>query len=170
MSGFARPATNVEGAVPLIFEFLENYRNVTIPAPEMEGVTLTCRLDAGLREGGIPADATGQLRELWHRTAGGLLLVDEQFGICGLTIHDPVKAKQRSRERAEDGYQVDWDYDWVLGEFVGDTDMLIIDAEDAVLISAGSYPRSDWYKFESLSEVLSKYVEATAEKYWELRG
>ncbi|OBB10244.1 hypothetical protein A5761_27985 [Mycolicibacterium setense] len=151
-----------------MFEFMENYRNVSIPAPEMEGVTLTCSLGSGLGDSDIPVGATGQLREFWRRTSGGLLLVDEQFGICGLTLHDPTQAKQRSRERADDGYEVNSDSDWVLGEFVGDTDMLIIDADDAVLISAGSYPRSDWYRFESLPDVLSKYVETTAEKYWEL--
>jgi hypothetical protein len=150
-----------------MFEFMENYRNVSIPAPDMDGVTLTCSLDAGLSDSDIPAGATRQLREFWRRTSGGLLLVDEQFGICGLTLHSPTEAKQRSRDRADDGYEVS-ESDWVLGEFVGDTDMLIIDADDAVLISAGSYPRSDWYRFESLSDVLSKYVETTAEKYWEL--
>lgn len=150
-----------------MFECIESYRNATIPAPEIEGVTLTCSLGSGLSDRDIPVDAAGQLREFWRRTSGGLLLVDEQFGICGLTLHNPTEAKQRSRDRADDRYEVS-DSDWVLGEFVGDTDMLIIDADDAVVISAGSYPRSDWYRFESLSDVLSKYVETTAEKYWEL--
>lgn len=40
-------------------------------------------------------------------------------------------------------------------------------AVDTVLISAGSYPRAEWYSFGSLSDVLSRYVEAGAEKYWE---
>ncbi|WP_233272128.1 hypothetical protein [Mycolicibacterium smegmatis] len=146
---------------------MEKYRDATIRAPEMEGVSLTCTLGSGLGDSDIPAGATGQLREFWCRTSGGLLLVDEQFGICGLTLHNPTEAKRRSRDRADDGYEVS-ESDWVLGEFVGDTDMLIIDADGAVLISAGSYPRSDWYRFESLSYVLSKYVETTAEKYWEL--
>lgn len=57
--------------------------------------------------------------------------------------------------------------DWVLGEFVGDTDMLIVDAHDKVVISAGSYPRAEWYVFDSLPEVLNRYVQAGAEKYWE---
>ncbi|MGV0675697.1 hypothetical protein ABQE62_05825 [Mycolicibacterium fortuitum] len=150
-----------------MFEFMENYRNVSILAPDIDGVTLTCSLGSGLSDRDIPVDAAGQLREFWRRTSGGLLLVDEQFGICGLTLHNPTAAKQRSRDRADDGYDLS-ESDWMLGEFVGDTDMLIIDANDAVLISAGSYPRSDWYRFESLSDVLSKYVETTAEKYWEL--
>lgn len=150
-----------------MFEFVENYRHVTIPAPEMGGVTLTCSLGSGLGDSDIPAGATGQLRELWRRTSGGLLLVDEEFGICGLTLHDPTQAKQRSRERAEDGYEVDPDSDWVLGEFVGDTDMLVVDERDAVLVSAGSYPRGEWYRFNSLAELLRSYVESHAEKYWE---
>lgn len=150
-----------------MFEFIENYRNATIPDPEIEGVTLTCSLGSGLNDTDIPVNAAGQLREFWRHTSGGRLLADEQFGICGLTLHNPTEAKQRSHDRAYYGYEVS-ESDWVLGEFVGDTDMLIIDADDAVLISAGSYPRSDWYRFESPSAVLSKYVETTAEKYWEL--
>lgn len=149
-----------------VFEFLENYRNVSIPSREMEGVELTCRLDAGIPEDEIPTQTPEQLREFWRRTSGGLLLVDEQFGIFGLTLHAPTEAKQQTRDRAEYGYELS-ESDWVLGEFVGDTDMLIVDANDTVLISAGSYPRAEWYTFGSLSDVLSRYVEAGAEKYWE---
>ena len=58
----------------------------------------------------------------------------------------------------------------MLGEFVGDTDMLIVDADGVVMISTGPYPRDEWYRFESLSAVLSRYVDAQAEKYWERTG
>lgn len=149
-----------------MFDFLEDYRAVSIPSREMEGVELVCRLGAGLPESEIPTTASGQLREFWHHTSGGPLLVDEQFGICGLTLYDPEQAKQRTLDRIATGYEVS-ESDWVIGEFVGDTDMLIVDSRDQVVISAGSYPRNDWYTFESLSDVLSKYIEAGAEKYWE---
>ena len=149
-----------------MFEFLENYRDVDVPAPEMDGVVLTCRLAAGVTSGQVPQDAPTQLRELWLRTAGGPLLVDEQFGICGLMLYSPEESRNRATDRVEAGYEISAG-DWVLGEFVGDTDMLVIDADGAVLISAGSYPRDSWYRFESLSDVLSRYVEEHAEKYWE---
>lgn len=149
-----------------VFEFLENYRNVSIPSREMQGVELTCRLGASVPGNEIPAQAPEQLRELWRHTSGGLLLVDEQFGICGLTLHAPSEAMQRTRDRVEYGYELS-ESDWVLGEFVGDTDMLIVDAHDKVVISAGSYPRAEWYVFDSLPEVINRYVQAGAEKYWE---
>lgn len=149
-----------------MFEFLENYRDVTVPLPEMDGVVLTCRLSAGIASSDIPDDAPAQLRELWARTSGGPLLVDEQFGICGLMLHSSAEARQTAFDRAAAGYDVS-ESDWVLGEFVGDTDMLVIDTDGAVLIAAGSYPRGEWYRFESLSDVLSWYVESDAEKYWE---
>lgn len=149
-----------------MFEFLENYRDVAVPAPEMDGVVLTCRLGDGIAAAGIPQDAPAQLRELWSRTSGGPLLVDEQFGICGLTLYSPEESRTRAADRVEAGYEIAAG-DWVLGEFVGDTDMLVIDADGAVLISAGSYPRDNWYRFESLSDVLSRYVAEHAEKYWE---
>lgn len=149
-----------------MFEFLENYRETTVPAPGIDGVVLTCHLNAGLTRGDIPVDAPGQLRELWARTAGGMLFVDEQFGICGLVLHDPVQARQRSRDRTDAGYEVS-ESDWVLGEFVGDTDMLVVDGRDAAMASAGSYPRGEWYRFDSLADLLRRYVESHAEKYWE---
>lgn len=149
-----------------MFEFLEDYRDVSIPSREMEGVELTCRLGAGLPENQVPATAFGQLREFWRHTSGGPLLVDEQFGICGLSLYDPEQAKQRTRDRIEAGYEVA-ESDRVIGEFVGDTDMLIVDEHDRVVISTASYPRDDWYTFESLPDVLSKYIQAGAEKYWE---
>ena len=152
-----------------MFEFLENYRDGTVPAPEMDGVVLACRLDEGVADGDIPAQVAGELRGFWRRTSGGLLLADERFGICGLRLHDPAAAKQTAQYRASYGYPV-LESDLVLGEFVGDTDMLIIDAQGKVVISAASYPRDNWYIFDSLADVLRRYVEAEAEKYWELTG
>ncbi|SHQ96426.1 Uncharacterised protein [Mycobacteroides abscessus subsp. abscessus] len=149
-----------------MFEFLEDYRDVSVPSQEMDGVALTCRLGAGIADSDLPEHTPRQLREFWCRTSGGLLLVDEQLGTCGLTLHDPAEAKQRTQDRAEYGYELS-ESDWVLGEFVGDTDMLIVDAHDTVVISTVSYPRADWYTFASLSDVLSRFVQAQAEKYWE---
>lgn len=152
-----------------MFEFLENYRDAAIPSQEMEGVVLTCRLSAGVADDDIPEQVGVELREFWRHTSGGLFLVDEQFGICGLTLYGPSQAKQRSQARAADGYQVS-ESDSVIGEFVGDTDMLIVDGQGKVVISAGSYPRADWYTFDSLADMLRRYAETGAEKYWELTG
>jgi hypothetical protein len=149
-----------------MFDFLENYRDVAIPAPGMDGVELVCSLGGGLSDAVIPTSSTAQLREFWSITSGGSLLVDEQFGICGLMLYGPAESQQRTADRTSHGYGISSN-DWVLGEFVGDTDMLVIDVQDSVLISTGSYPRSQWYTFRSLSEVLSNYVEVHAEKYWE---
>ena len=149
-----------------MFAFLERCRDVAIPHRGLGQIELTCRLNAGIAKAEIPLDTPEQLRELWLRTSGGSLLVDQALGICGLTLHGPVEAKWRCRERAESGYEVS-ESDWLIGEFVGDTDMLVIDVDGAVLISTGSYRRSDWYRFGSLSAVLHRYVEENAEKYWE---
>lgn len=92
---------------------------------------------------------------------------DLQFGICGLTLNDPDEATKVSRHRAQVGYDVT-ESDWVVGEFTGDTDMLIVDDNDKVLISAGSYSRENRYLFTSLEDVLKKYIESDAEKYWEI--
>lgn len=150
-----------------MFEFLEDYRDVVIDAPNMEGVVLTCRLRDGLTDMEMPIDAPLQARGLWQRTSGGVLMRDLQFGICGLTLNDPDEATKVSRDRAQVGYDVT-ESDWVVGEFTGDTDMLIVDDNDKVLISAGSYSRENWYLFTSLEDVLKEYIESDAEKYWEI--
>lgn len=149
-----------------MFDFLEEYRAAVIDAPNMEGVVLTCRLRDGLTDGEIPVGIPPQARELWQRTSGGVLMCDLQFGICGLTLNDPDEAKKVSVDRARLGYEVT-ESDWVIGEFTGDTDMLIIDGNNMVLISIGSYSRKHWYLFTSLEDVLEKYVQSGAEKYWE---
>lgn len=150
-----------------MFEFLEDYRDAAIDAPNMDGVVLTCRLRDGLPDTEIPTGVPLQARELWHRTAGGVLMRDMKFGICGLTLNDPNEAKIVSGDRAQSGYDVT-ESDWVVGEFTGDTDMLVVDQNDNVLISTGSYSRESWYSFTSLEEMLKKYLESAAEKYWEI--
>jgi hypothetical protein len=152
-----------------MFEFLEEYRDAVIDAPNMDGVLLTCRLRDGLTDGEIPAGAPLQAREFWQRTSGGMLLRDLRFGICGLDLNDPDKARKVTRDRAEFGYDVT-ESDWVIGEFVGDTDMLLIDENNNVVISTGSYSRESWYTFASLEDVLQKYIASDAEKDWEIDG
>jgi hypothetical protein len=150
-----------------MFEFLEDYRDLTLPAPNMEGVALTCRLMDGIATKEMPAAVPTQLRELWHRTAGGLLLVDERFGICGLTLFDPQESSARSTDRRQHGYDV-YQSDWLLSKFSGDTDILLVDGHDTTLVSASSYSRDKWYQFSSLEELLRGYVNSYAEKFWEL--
>ncbi len=91
---------------------------------------------------------------------------DLRFGICGLDLNDPDEARRVSADRAESGYDVT-ESDWVIGEFIGDTDMLILDNNNNAVISTGSYAREFWHTFTSLEDVLRKYIEYAAEKYWE---
>jgi len=65
----------------------------------VDGVVLTCDLGPGLSEHDIPAVAAGQLRDFWRFTTGGPLLVDRQFGMCGLSLNDPARLRQQARDR-----------------------------------------------------------------------
>ena len=149
-----------------MFDFLDDYRDVAIDASDLDGVVLTCRLREGLSDRDIPVGVPLQARELWRRTSGGVLMRDLSFGVCGLTLYDPGEAKKQTADRAECGYDVTA-ADWVVGDFIGDTDMLIIDENSTVLISTGSYARKHWYVFTSLEDVLKTYIEVEADKYWE---
>ena len=140
--------------------------NRDAPIPGVDGILLTCRLAGGIADDELPVTAPRQLRELWRRTAGGLLLVDMRFGVCGLTLFDPVESSERANDRKRSGYDI-CDSDWVIGEFTGDTDMVIADVRDRIIISLGSYPRDQWLTFDSLEALLERYIDSYAEKFWD---
>ena len=58
--------------------------------------------------------------------------------------------------------------DAVVGEFLGDTDVLVLEVNGGVLVALPLDPRTDWPRVAStLSEFLTPYLQAAGEKYWE---
>ena len=146
----------------------------TIPRSDDRPFRIECRL-AG------PA-STDELTRAWGRavlpapvvnlwlTAGGAeLFVDVVYGQWGLRVLSPVVSAARSRnEFLERPSDIRPD-DVVLGEFLGDQDLLVVDVDGHPLIALPLDIRADWYRpAESLGGFLDRYVTFGGEKFWSL--
>lgn len=115
----------------------------------------------------LPVD----LNEFWRLSAGGRLFVDVDYGQWGLVIYGPAKSVEMTATiRSEDDrYEAD---DLIVGEFLGDTDRLVIqtrpDGGSRVLIALALDDRIDWDEpAHSFEEFLTMFVRTGGKKYWE---
>ncbi|ABK02099.1 hypothetical protein Arth_0700 [Arthrobacter sp. FB24] len=109
-----------------------------------------------------------QLESLWLSSREAWLFQDIDYSQWGLHILDPSAAAARTNaERAR--RQADFEAtDAVVGEFLGDTDVLVLESNGGVLVALPLDPRTDWPRVAStLSEFLTRYLQAGGEKYWE---
>lgn len=113
-----------------------------------------------------------ELSEFYYEADGGTLFKDDEYGQWGLKIYSFEELKEMNE------YARTWkdnleDTDLVIGEFLGDLDLLIIshDKKDygQVSISIPHYDRKDWYNLHiNFKEFLSKYIESDGNKFWEM--
>lgn len=116
----------------------------------------------------IPDDAV----ELWAVCRSARLYVDTAYGQWGLVLLSPAASATRTAaERAARPDDVTPD-DLVIGEFLGDLDLLVISpaerGERRVLVALPLDPRAEWYAVgASLGDFLLAYAEADGAKWWE---
>jgi hypothetical protein len=61
--------------------------------------------------------------------------------------------------------------DLVVGQFLGDQDLLIADDAGAVLVALPLDGRADWYRpARNIAAFLGQYVTANGAKFWEQKG
>lgn len=116
--------------------------------------------------GAWPAHALlPELEALWLSSREAWLFQDIDYGQWGLHILDPAAAAALTRdERARRPGDFE-PTDAVVGEFLGDTDLLVLDANGSVLVALPLDPRTDWPQVAStLSEFLTRYLEAIEER------
>lgn len=128
---------------------------------------------------GIGADAVAsvfdaravprQLMELWQSTRSARLFVDQDYGQWGLELFSPEAALDRTRLEVEArpaDFRTD---DLVIGAFLGDQELLVIEgATNAVLVARPLDPRSEWPRVaETFAEFFARYVDEGGAKYWE---
>jgi hypothetical protein len=78
-----------------------------------------------------------------------------------------ASAARSTRERVERPRDFAQD-DVVLGEFLGDQDLLVVDRRGYVLVATPLDSRSDWRRpAVSLSHFLDRFVLETGAKFWE---
>ncbi|MEF2278086.1 SMI1/KNR4 family protein [Deinococcus sp. YIM 134068] len=112
--------------------------------------------------------------EFWKRTAGGRLYEDVTYGQWGLILFAPEKVKTRSEEAYKNYPENYRASDLVLGEFLGDQDVLFIVGEAArpdfgrVYVASPLDSRSEWSLVgDDLADFLRKFAQANGEKFWE---
>lgn len=101
---------------------------------------------------------------LWRTYESGELFRDETFGQMGLRIHSPSAAADATLRRSSTHDELHAECDLVIGEFLGDADMLIVTIGGDVVASIGSSPRDEWARFSGLEDFFATYTETTGEK------
>lgn len=126
--------------------------------------------------GGPPPgiSAPPDVLEFWRWFECVRLFEDRRSSQWGLVLVPPRRAlgltEALRRERSGDAL----DGDLVLGEFLGDSDLLLVRADPkandygSVIVALPLDPRPDWYRVgSSLTDFLRQYASAEGAKFWE---
>lgn len=107
-------------------------------------------------------------RDLWRVTAEARLFEDVDYGQWGLVLLPPAAARERT-DASIQGRSEDFESsDVVIGEFLGDSDLLVLTEDGEVLVALPLYGRSDWFRpATTLGQFLDRFRETRGEKYWE---
>lgn len=113
--------------------------------------------------------------EAFLRLANGAdLFKDAQYGQWGLRLLSAREIQERSDQGRSETPEEVRDTDYIIGEFYGDSDQLILDASRhdqglfPVMVRLPIDERSDWpYIADSFAEFLERYLKSEGDKYWE---
>ena len=111
-----------------------------------------------------PDDVVG----LWSISREGELFADVDYGQWGLRYLSPNESRRRSEEEREDRPEdIDPD-DWIVAEFLGDQDLVIVNRVGDILIAQPLDSRENWARpASSLAQFFGDYVNRQGAKYWE---
>jgi len=114
------------------------------------------------------------LKTFWRLVSEAELFRDDSYGQWGLKILPPLEVVQTSEQERQERPDDMCESDLVIGEFIGDSDQLLIDTsrsekgEYPVLVKLPIDAREEWSVVAgSFAEFLSRYVSAQGQKYWE---
>jgi hypothetical protein len=109
-----------------------------------------------------------ELREFWELADGARLFEDPDYGQWGLVLLSAAASSQRTEsEFAARPDDLERD-DIVIGEFLGDQDLLVYSVGEGVLVALPLDEREGWYRAApSLTGFLRRYAESRGEKFWE---
>jgi hypothetical protein len=110
--------------------------------------------------------------EFWSECRGARLFEDLDHGQWGLVLLDPSTSARRTAQERRDRPRELFRDDIVIGEFLGDQDLLVVAPAESgarrVLVPLPLDTRSDWYGVGTdLANFLDRYVAAKGEKFWE---
>lgn len=114
------------------------------------------------------------LLDFWERASGCRLYEDVTYGQWGLILYSPEEAQARSETVRKTYPETHRPSDLVIGEFLGDTDILFTEAEvdganfGAIYVASPLDPRSVWPRVgDDLADFLDQFARANGEKFWE---
>lgn len=128
--------------------------------------------DAEITSAWPGGEVPGELIQAWSTSRQSRLFEDIDYGQWGLVLLSPAGAAKRTAEervQRPSAYRAD---DVVIGEFLGDQELLVIAPSEAdrahVLIALPMDDRPDWPAAAgSLTEFLERYLHALGDKYWD---
>jgi hypothetical protein len=149
------------------WEFLVPFERWT--EPRIAGLRLSCSLnrtsdptEAARIWGRLPDELLG----FWSVYRDGHLFQDIDYGQWGLHLFTPSEAKTqttrylRLKEKLRAG-------DIVVAEFLGDSDLVVVDENGRTLIAAPIDPRTQWHAWNNFHQFMRDYVNHDGEKHWE---
>lgn len=118
----------------------------------------------------VPQDVAA----LWLECKSARLFEDTDYGQWGLVLLSPLASARRTAEERRSRPEDMREGDVVIGEFLGDQDLLVVapsqGTECRVLVALPLDPRAEWYAVATdLESFLERYFDAGGEKFWERR-
>lgn len=114
------------------------------------------------------------LGEWWRAIRSARLFVDREYGQWGLVLWPPDEIEARNRDLRANGRDDLDDGDIVVGEFLGDADLLMVrsepdhEADGSVWIVAPIDPRPEWVNVAAdLGGFVARFIEGSGSKFWE---
>ena len=121
------------------------------------------------------ADGTPlELLQFWREARAADLFVDAQYGQWGLRILSPTQSIRKTAKLRVDSSAELIEGDLVVGEFLGDSDLLLVRCDPAardygcVLVVLPIDKRKDWPTIAAnFSQFISRFAESSGDKFWE---
>lgn len=122
-----------------------------------------------------PDGPPAEMAEVWSVSSESRLFEDVDYGQWGLVLLSPAESAKRTAEQRElrpDDYSAE---DVVVGEFLGDLELLVLAPSEAgdrgVLVALPLDGRQDWYPVApDLARFLERYRDQQGSKFWEARS
>jgi hypothetical protein len=109
-----------------------------------------------------------ELVRFWRLADGARLFEDPDYGQWGLVLLSVAASRQRTQAEFEMRPDDMESGDVVVGEFLGDQELLVYSAHEGVLVALPLDGRGDWYRTApTLTDFLERYTASLGEKFWE---
>lgn len=109
-----------------------------------------------------------EIAALWTTTETADLFIDLDFGQWGLRLLSPEASAARTRQELSERPGDFRSGDVILGEFLGDQELLVVEGGGGVRVAWPLDPRPDWPRpADDLVSFLRRYAASGGDKYWE---